>query len=436
MTKVMPAEVTLGDEFMYEITPQAMVCVADVVITDIVPEGATYVRSDPAAEVDGRRLIWRFPEMEAGETRPIKVWIRADREGTLASCATVHALPRVCAQTIVGRALIAIQKTGPETAILGSDISYNIMVSNSGTAIARNVVVVDELPDGLVGAGGQSRMTFNLGDLPPGQSKTITVPAKAAKRGKFCNGAAVATANAGEAKAEACTTILQPGLKIVKTGTKEQFLNRLAKYNIVISNTGDTVLTGVVVTDTAPAATAIVEASGASVSGNTATWNVGNLDPGAEKSFAINLTSQQAGNHCNMATVTSGQGLRESSEACTVWRGLGGMLLEMVDDPDPIKVDDETLYNIRVTNQGTADLHNIKTSAAFDDEVTPISTSSGNIAGQQVTFPVVPTLGPKQSFSLSVKVRGVKIGDARNRVSVTSDEIPRPVVEEESTQVY
>jgi uncharacterized repeat protein (TIGR01451 family) len=436
MTKVMPAEAALGEEFMYVMDLQAVACVADVVVTDIVPEGASYVRSDPPAKVDGRKLIWVFPEMDAGQTRQIKVWIKAEKEGTLASCATVHALPRVCAQTFVGKATIAITKTGPETAILGSDIAYNIVVSNKGTAVARNLVVVDELPDGLVAAGGQSHLSYNLGDLAPGASKTLTVPAKAVKRGKFCNGAAVATANAGEAKAEACTTILQPGLKIVKTGTKEQFLNRVAKYTIVISNTGDTVLKNVVVTDTAPAPTAIVTAPGAVVTANTASWNVGDLGPGQEKSFSINLTSQQAGNHCNSATVACDQGLRATSEACTIWRGLGAVLLEVVDDPDPIKVDDETVYTIRVTNQGTANLHNIKTTADFDVETLPIATSVGQISGQKVTFPVVRELGAKQSFSYTVKVRGVKVGDSHSKVTVVSDEIPRPVVEEESTQVY
>ena len=66
--------------------------------------------------------------------------------------------------------------------------------------------------------------------------------------------------NVGKANAEACTTVLVPGLKVVKTGTKEQFLTRTATYEIRVSNTGDTTLTGVVVTDTAPEGTTVTGA--------------------------------------------------------------------------------------------------------------------------------------------------------------------------------
>ena len=77
--------------------------------------------------------------------------------------------------------------------------------------------------------------------------------------------------------------VLQPGLKITKEGPAELFLPRAASYNIVVSNTGDTTLQGVVVTDTAAAGTSIMEAGGATVNGNTATWNVGDLAKGDSK---------------------------------------------------------------------------------------------------------------------------------------------------------
>jgi uncharacterized repeat protein (TIGR01451 family) len=433
--KNMPAEVAFGEEFMYEINTKALACAGDIVVTDIVPEGAAYVRSEPPAQVDGNRLTWRISEMDAGQAQTLKVWVKAQREGTLASCATVHALPRACGSTKVGRAQIAIAKTGPETAILGSDFSYNIVVSNKGTSMARSVVVTDELPEGLTNPNGR-RLSFNVGDLGPGQSKQIAVPVKAAARGRHCNVAKVTTANAGEANAEACTTVLQPGLKLVKTGTKEQFLSRVAKYDIVVSNTGDTTLNGVTVTDTAPAATTIVAAPGATVTGKTATWNVGSLRPKEEKAFTISLTTGQAGNHCNSAVAATTEGLRQTAEACTLWSGIGAVLLEVVDDPDPIIVGDETTYTIRVTNQGTANLNNVKTSFVCDAETQPTTASAGTVSGQAVTFPTVRTLPPKQSFTYTVKVKGVKAGDSRNRVTITSDEIPKPVVEEESTTVY
>ena len=154
LTKQMPAELTLGQEFMYQLRVQAHENVADVVVHDVVPEGATYVRSEPAAEVSGKNLTWKFNEMDAGQAKDIRVWLRPDREGRIGSCATVFALSRACAFGVVGKPGLAIKKTGPETAVLGQDIPYTITVSNPGSAVAKAVVVTDNVPDGLSHVSG------------------------------------------------------------------------------------------------------------------------------------------------------------------------------------------------------------------------------------------------------------------------------------------
>ena len=68
--------------------------------------------------------------------------------------------------------------------------------------------------------------------------------------------------------------------------------------------------------------------------------------------------------------------------------------------------------------------------------MTPISSPQGAVSGQEVTFPVVGRLEPKQSLTYTVRVQGVKAGDARNKVVLTADTLSAPVVEEESSRVY
>lgn len=438
MTKTMPREVLLGQEFMYELNPRAMACVGNVVVTEQIPAGTTYVRSEPQARVVGDRLVWELGDMDPGQVVPLKVWVRADREGELGSCATVSADPRLCAKTFVGRPLLAIEKTGPEVAQLNADVAYNVVVANRGNAVARNVVVTDDIPEGLTHASGQKQLTFNLGELAPNQSKTIPVTVKAAQRGKFCNTASAVADNVPKVSDDACTTVVQPGLKIVKTGDQQQLINKTANYQIKVSNVGDVDLTGVVLTDTAPPPTAIVTAQGATVSGNTATWNVGTLEKGAEKSFNVTLTSKEPGNYCNGAAVVTSQGLRESAQACTEWIGVTGVLVEVVDDPDPIQVDEFTTFTIRVTNQGSSrNIENINVKAAFQAQADPVSASSGGtISGKNVTWPVVPTLAPKAAVTYTIRAKGVAAGDHRLEVQVTTRTRETPIVELESTTVY
>jgi len=439
MTKTMPREVMLGQEFSYDLAPRAVACVGNVVVTDQIPAGATYLRSEPKAEVVGNTLVWKLGDMEPGQTVPIRVWMRADREGEIGGCATVTADPRLCAKTFVGKPVLAIEKSGPEMAQLNSDVTYTVVVSNRGNAVAKNVVVTDDIPDGLASATGQKQLTFNVGDLAPNQSKNIPVTLKAKQRGRFCNVAtAVANNVSGKVTDDACTTVVMPGLKITKVGDKEQLINKNAKYQVKVTNTGDVPLTGVVVTDTAPAPTAFVSAAGATINGNVATWNVGTLDKGAEKSFDVVLTSKVPGNYCNSASVVTAQGLRESAQACTDWIGVTGVLVEVVDDPDPIQVDEFTTFTLRVTNQGSSRaIEAINVKAMFPEETSPVSASNnGSVSGKNVTWPVVPTLAPKQSVTYTIRAKGVKAGDSRLRVEVTTKLRETPILEMESTTVY
>jgi len=439
LTKCVPAAATLGETVENTLTVVALANCANAVVTDTIPDGATYVRSEPSATLEGRKLVWTFDALDKGSTTTIKVWYKADREGTLVNCATMAAIPRGCAATVVGRATLAIDKSGPATANIGQQIPYTVVVKNTGSAVARNVVVTDTVPDGLSSASGQKVLTFNVGDLAPGQSRDISVPLKADRRGRFCNVAAASASNAAEVKDEACTTVLQPGLAISKEGTKEQFLGRTATYTIVVSNTGDTDLKDVVVTDTAPAATRIVKADGASISGNTATWRMATLAKGAKENLSIVLTSTTPGSHCNDVTVRSAEGLSAKDQACTLWKGIPAVLIEVVDDPDPIAVGESTTYTIRVTNQGTAEDKNIKLVANFGKEIDPVSGSGSTtvtVSGKSVDFGNVATLAPKQTVTWTLRAKGVVAGDHRLKVRMTSDMLTSPVTEEESTHVY
>jgi hypothetical protein len=184
-----------------------------------------------------------------------------------------------------------------------------------------------------------------------------------------------------------------------------------------------------------PAESSIVAAPGATLSGNKATWFVPELKPGAKITHTVKMTSKVAGTVCNNATATVGS-LSDSAKACTVWKGIAAVALEVVDNPDPIQIGENTLYTIRVINQGFADIHNVKLVATFDDKTAPIRTDKGTISGRTVTTSVVPTLASKQVLTGTITVKGVKAGDSRNKVVLTCEELNSAVEETESTTVY
>ncbi|MFN0067410.1 MAG: hypothetical protein ACKVYV_07205 [Limisphaerales bacterium] len=436
-----PGEAILGENVTYTLRVTASCDVANVRVSDEIPEGADFVSSDPAAERSGSKLNWMFPKMMNGETKEIKVTVKPGREGSFTSCATGSADPLVCATFVVGKPRLEIEKTGPETARLGADVGYNVVVRNVGTAIARSVVVTDTVPPGL---GGPKTLTFDVGDLAPGASRSIPVGLKAAEKGRHCNVASAKGTNTDQVQDDACTLVQQPSVDITKkvVAPGENFIGRNVDFEIVVTNNGDVPLSNVVVTDGVPNEVRIVTAEGATVSGSSARWSVGNLGVGQSRTFKVTEVSATPGRWCNTASVTTAEGPTDSAEACGVWRGITGILVELVDDPDPILIGQTTTLTFRVTNQGNVDDTNIQNVLTVDNEMEIVSTTAGTANGRSITFPNIPVLRPKQTVEYKVVVKGVAVGDSRTRTTTIGDTTRNtpgnrdPIEEMESTQVY
>jgi uncharacterized repeat protein (TIGR01451 family) len=440
LLKVMPCRTSVGEEFDATLTVTAKQCAQHIHVIDFLPAGLTLVSSTPQAERKGDQLSWVIPEMDKGATQTITLRLRATAEGTFENCASIFAEPLLCVQTVAGKAALAIQKTGPAEALLGSNVAYNVVVSNPGTAVAKNVVVTDQVPEGLATADGKKTIVIPVGDLEPGASKPYTINLKAEKRGRFCNVANAAADNVAKVSAEACTVVKQPGLTITKTGTDKQYVGKVASYAIEVTNPGDVDLKNVVVTDTAPAGTRILSAAKATVNGNTATWTFPELKAGQKiTGLVVELTSSQQGNLCNSASVATAEGLTQKAEACTLWIGHPALLIEVVDTKDPLLIGEMTSYVIRVTNQGSAPDTNVKVVANFPAQITPV-TAAGDTAtkvqGQSVDTAPYAVLKPQQAITWKIEAKAAQMGDSRLKVLLTSDLLKNPVTEEESTQVY
>jgi uncharacterized repeat protein (TIGR01451 family) len=441
LRKSAPAQVVLGQEYPLTYTVTARTNVGEVLLSDRVPKGASFVKSEPATTASGDLLQWKLGSLADGQSAQVTAWFRPTQEGELASCATVSAIPLVCVSTFVGKPVLAITKTGPAQALIGSQVPYSITVTNTGTAPASNVVVTDNIPAGLSHASGDKAVAVNVGTLNPGESRTLPISLKADARGRHCNVAVANSSNAAEVRAEACTLVVQQGLAVAKTGTKEQFANKVADYEITVSNTGDTSLTNVVVTDTPPTGTKVLKTQPAgNETRGTVVWTIAELKAGEKQTFAVSLTSPVAGNLCNQVGASSAEGVSAQAEACTLWKGHPALLIEVVDTVDPLLPGESTTYIIQVKNQGTAPDHNVGITVRFPASISPTAVSgvtAGKIDGKVVTFPPVAQLEPKQVVEWRVEAKAdVTAGDSRLKVEMRSDLLKSPVVEEESTHVY
>ena len=251
-----PEYATVGAPYPTEIYLTAQKECADVVVNQTLPCDSEFLRSDPPAKPDQNgALRWEFPHMKKGECQKVTVWLRPLKEGCCISAATVCACPQLCSYTNCVQPVLCIKKCGPECVCLYCPLCYTIDVCNSGSGTAYDVVVVDNLPEGLTHASGQKTLTYRLGDLCPGQSQRINIDLCATGRGCVTNVACVSYCNGPKCCAEWTTLINQPCVEVTKTGPDWAYICKTVDYTITVTNCGDLALKNVCVDDVSPPGT-------------------------------------------------------------------------------------------------------------------------------------------------------------------------------------
>lgn len=444
LDRMCPGEVTAGQPFEYEIkvTNVAPVALTNVTVTETVPSAFRMNDSSPAMKpMQGGAGYFELGDLAAGESKSVKIRGVAPTVGTFASCATASYVIPACCTINVSAPALKITKTAPAEVNLCDTIPVQIVVTNSGTGTARNVVVRDQLPADLMTGDGKNVWETNVGDLGAGQSRTLNFNAKASKVGSYANNAtAMAEGNLRAESGPTTTVVKNCNLEITKTGPASLYIGRDATYTITVRNSGNGVARNTVVEDPIPAGTTFRSATeGGAMAGGGVKWNLGDLAPGASKSMTVVLNSGTASEIRNSATVTSVCCANATANVVTAVAGVPAIVIELVDNPDPVEVGGETVFTIVVTNQGNKADSNVK--AVF--KLAPgLSFVSGNgdtavtATGDSINLGTVGTLAPKQTVRWTVRAKSTAAnGDSRSTLSVTSDYFKKAIDEEESTNL-
>ena len=99
----------------------------------------------------------------------------------------------------------------------------------------------------------------------------------------------------------------------------------------------------------------------------------------------------------------------------------------------------EVTYEIRVTNQGSAQATNVRLVCHIPPSEEYVSSSGATpVQGtpRLLTTDSLPNLAPKAVASWRVVVKAIQPDDARFKVQLTSDQFTLPIDEAESTEIY
>jgi uncharacterized repeat protein (TIGR01451 family) len=436
--KTAPAEVIAGQPFAYtyEVKNLTAGALENVQVVDRVTPNFTPADSEPnATSAKNGQATWNLGTLAAGETKTITVKGSSADEGVVTTCGWASYTPVICQDIHVTKANIALTKSEPAEVLICDSIPATITVKNTGSSPLTGVQIADSLPAGLT-SDGKSDLTFDIGNLAPGESKEVKYVAAASSTGKFENKAKVTCAQGVTAEASATTTVHQPVLAITCKAAEQQFMGRKFQVCYTVSNTGDAPAAGTKLEVAVPAGLEIVSAGSGQVTPGKITYDLGTVGTDAPQNVCATFTSATAGTFDFAGTAKGTCAAAVSTDCSTKIVGVAAILLEKADNPDPVAVGDTTTYTVKVTNQGTADDHNIQIIVNIAPELTPVSSSEGIISGQKVTMPKVAALAPKQAVTYQIVAKGVKAGDGHTVFQLSSDVLSTPITAEESTHVY
>lgn len=309
---------------------------------------------------------------------------------------------------------IAIEKTAPATATVGGEFMYDIIVTNTSDLEITNAVLTDPLPNGIEYVSSNpaaqvsgNNLTWNLGNIEGGGTRSATITVRATRSGEFENCATV-TADAGlNARACARTVVTAPSIEIVKRAPAEVLICDPITYEIVVTNTGDGPATGVRVYDRLPAGLT-------SSDGRTElTWDLGTLGAGESQTLTASASASSTGNFTNTASVSADGGLSAEASATTRVRQPVLGITKTV-DRDQFYAGRPITWTMTVTSSGDVEARDVILEDAVPAGTTFVSaTDGGRLMGGNVAWNL-GTMAPGSSKTVSMTVRADTQGTIRN----------------------
>jgi uncharacterized repeat protein (TIGR01451 family) len=338
--------------------------------------------------------------------------------------------------------ILGLTATGPATAGLLRNVTYDIVVSNTGDFLATETVLTMELPAGLgfvsatpaatvtnAESGLGQVVTWNLGEVAIGGSVALSITAQAVLTGSQPSSISVVSAEGLSAQAAVVTTVIPGVLEVDMTGPSTVDLGSQATYSISVLSTGTGANTQIKLIDTLPAGMSFVSATPepASQLGNQVTFDLGTLNQGQLATVEIVLQANQPGAQVNSVSATSAEGA--SDDAMAVTQVVRPVLAVTKTGPESVLVNTDFEYSITVSNVGDGTAYSATLTDTLPAGLTYVSSSpEATVVDSTVTWSL-GSIAPNTPSTVTLTVQGTE-GGVHENVVVASAEGVGVVAEE------
>ncbi len=441
--KLAPEEIQVGKRctFAIRIHNNSQRTAQNVQIRDEVPLGTELVGTAPRATVSGSEIIWDLGTLSPGEERTVEMELLPREEGELGSVATVTLSAQASAKSRCTRPELALRLTSKPQVHVGQQHIVQIEISNPGSGKATGVMLLETIPNGVSHEAGPS-LEFEVGTLQPGENRRMELILTAEQAGRI-NNVMTARADASLEVEESCEfEVIAPELQLSVEGPQRRFLERPATYRVIVDNPGTAAAKDVQLVTHLPRGMQFVSANNMGEY-DTAThsvhWSLAELPASEHGTVELVALPIESGVQTLKIATKARQGLEDRTDKQVLVEGLSALMFEVIDVKGLIEIGGETTYEIRVQNQGSKAATNVQIVAIMPAGIRPTSgqgETRHSIQGERVLFAPLPQLAPKAETTFRIQAQGVRPGDQRVRVQITSDDLQQPITKEVSTRVY
>jgi len=443
LDKVIAKEANVGQPFTYSIivTNLTNTTLTNIVLTEEMAIHFQLGSVVPQGQRLENQIMWRVDALGPKASERIEISGVPTSMDPLKHCTSITYAVQACSNIHVVKPELELARKVPSEALLCDLIAVEYTVQNVGTGAARNVQLRENLPAGLLTENGNNALQFEAGTLLAGQSRTFTARLRASRTGVYVNKAqAESTSNIRAESVATATTVRQPILEVAKQGPPRLYLGRPASYEITVTNRGDGVARDTLLEDMLPAGVTGVEASaGADITGAKLMWQLGTIPAGTAKTVRVSYKPSNTGVLTSTATASAYCTEPVATTVNTSVIGIPAVRLDVVDLEDPVEVGGVVTYVLTVINEGSAPDRNIRLVCHLEENLTYISSSGPTQAsnmGRTLNFGPLPSLTPGEKATWRVKTRASQAGGVRFRVTMSSDQLTRPVEHTEATFLY
>uniref|UniRef100_UPI0025D77702 DUF7507 domain-containing protein n=1 Tax=uncultured Methanobrevibacter sp. TaxID=253161 RepID=UPI0025D77702 len=348
-----------GTSFKIIITNYGDIELNNVFVEEMIPEGLIYDSFIGPNWIKNEDIFYYEHSLGVGESVELIVLVNTTISGNftnniVAGADNINNHIANATVTVYTPSLVVREISNIPKVILGSPVSFTVVVTNDGDCVLGDVYVSNVFPEGLIFTGFEGESWTKVGDrfvysgvLNPGESVNYILYFNTTKSGTFIPeviaGSNLTSNATSKAYSNNTTVVVSPGIAISKVANKNQVkVGELVSFTITVRNTGDVTLNDIFVIDELPDGLEFVSFNGNGWSkvGNTYYYS-GSLAPGESISFIITCNATKAGSVTNVAIAGSDLTGNVSDNAnVSIVKNVTPKPIDPVDPVEPVEPDE------------------------------------------------------------------------------------------------